>query len=63
MESEKYENEYDNLVNANELANKQSILRQRRMIVDIRQLQRRIEELEKEKLELLRTIQNPIREE
>ena len=39
MTSEKYEFEYCNLINANEKANKHSILRQRQMVTDIRSLQ------------------------
>ena len=45
--SEKYENEYCNLVNANEASNKHSIERQRHMIADIRKLQAENEKLRK----------------
>ena len=41
--SEKYENEYCNCVEANELSNKYSIKRQRQMIADIRKLQAELE--------------------
>ena len=43
--SEKYKFEYCDLVNANELANKHSIIRQRKMIADIRRLDTELEKL------------------
>ena len=55
MTSEKYEFEYCNLVKANEAANKYSIIRQYKMIADIRELQTKYKRLKEAYNEICET--------